>query len=270
MSDDRYLIPEPPKPDETQRALHPRERVRANIAIGVALVAALFTGIQAWEAHTARIQAQNAAADQKTAVEIARDAAVSGQKAAESSAAAAWASVGKLADLSGTIGSQVKNAQSNFSLEHTPSIGMDMNGDPYSWFTESSPRADAQKHFQVMAAWKNSGAPATGCVVRSGGKFAKAKEEIQNSDYVPFSGVLDLPTEGYIRVSLSIPPGNARDISAGTERLFMFGKVDCDHPPYTSKRYHSDWCFSYPIRADGSISNLIQGCRNIESASDKK
>jgi len=90
MADDRYLIPRPPEPERTQPAQHPREHKRANVAMCIACLAALFTAWQAYEVRQSRIEAKTTLLDQAKDVDRAR-------KAAEDSAAAArlLAEVGK-------------------------------------------------------------------------------------------------------------------------------------------------------------------------------
>ena len=84
MADDKYALPRPPEPERTQLAQHPHEQRRATIAVVIAVLAACFTGWQAWEAHQARIESQKAAQAQSLDIERSR-------RAAENSALAASA-----------------------------------------------------------------------------------------------------------------------------------------------------------------------------------
>jgi len=75
MADEQYLLPVPPKPEATQLSQHPADRRRSTIAIAVAAIALVFTGVQAYEAHEARVDAQKASEIQKLDVERSRKAA---------------------------------------------------------------------------------------------------------------------------------------------------------------------------------------------------
>src|ERR1035438_7693663 len=83
MTDDKYLIPPPLKAEGTQLAPHPKERWRTNLAIGIACLAALFTGWQAWEARQARIDSKTASVKQTEDVERSRKAAEDSAKAVQ-------------------------------------------------------------------------------------------------------------------------------------------------------------------------------------------
>jgi len=59
--DEKYVLPSPSEPERTQAPEHPRQQRRANIAVGISLLAALFTAWQAWEGHQTRADANNTA-----------------------------------------------------------------------------------------------------------------------------------------------------------------------------------------------------------------
>jgi hypothetical protein len=102
MADEQFVIPTPPKPEKTQLATHPKERRRANLAIGVACLAAIFTLWQACEAHHARTDVKKAADLQAKDVERSRKAAEDSARAADRGADAAWNSVTQLEALVAT------------------------------------------------------------------------------------------------------------------------------------------------------------------------
>jgi predicted negative regulator of RcsB-dependent stress response len=67
----------------TQLEQHPKEQRRANIAIAVACLAAIFAGWQAWEARQARADARTSSDAQKADVERSRQAAEASAVAAQ-------------------------------------------------------------------------------------------------------------------------------------------------------------------------------------------
>lgn len=82
MSDDKYRIPTPSPPEPTAPMPHRKELWRASLAIWVASICTVFTGLSAWEQHRLRFDAKQASDAQAKDVERSR-------KAAEQSAGAA-------------------------------------------------------------------------------------------------------------------------------------------------------------------------------------
>ena len=261
MSDDRYLIPPPPQPEETQPALHPRERTRANIAIGVALFAAAFTGYQAYEAHETRIDARTASEQQKSDVERSRIAAEKSAEASNRSADAAWASVNKQGELTDAVRTQIQDSRRDFEEEHRPLItSADLS---VAWLMDSFPRMDPQKPTNINVHWGNGGGNGSSCTLRSGGRFAKDKKEVLDTDYALFPAVMDISTNSKISYNMAVPVvASGLKPSDGDVKLYLLGKADCASTIGSSKRYHSEWCFYFPVANDGKIDGFIHGCKN--------
>ncbi len=62
MSDDKYLLPPKPQPEEVERRPHGLTLLLSGGALVIAILAAVFSGWQAWEAHVARTAAERSAA----------------------------------------------------------------------------------------------------------------------------------------------------------------------------------------------------------------
>jgi hypothetical protein len=86
---DKYEIPLPKPPEKTQLAQHRYDQRRANIAVAIAVLAATFTGWQAWEAHNVRKNGEAAARFQAEEAKKSADAAQVSLKLAEKQALAA-------------------------------------------------------------------------------------------------------------------------------------------------------------------------------------
>ena len=69
MSDNRYALPTPPPPEPIAPVPHRKELRRANLAIAVAFLCAVFTAWYAWEQHQFRIEAKQASDAQAKDVE---------------------------------------------------------------------------------------------------------------------------------------------------------------------------------------------------------
>jgi len=260
MSDDRYLISPPPTPEATQPALHPRERKRTNFAIAVAILAAAFTGYQAYEARQARIDAHTASEQQRSDVERSRIAAEKSEEAANRGADAAWASVKQLGELADIAKTQAQQSRKDFELEHRPILTM--ADASYAWLLDRPPLMDPQRPTNIKVHWAGSGT-ASNCTLRSGARFARDKKEIQSSDYVLLPGVLDLTGETKISYDEAVSVGSlSLGASSDNVKLYLFGKADCSATIGTSKRFHSEWCFYFPVEKDGRIVDFIHGCKN--------
>ena len=135
--DEQYLIQPPPKPPGTQLAQHPQDKRRANIAIAIAALAVVITGVQAYEAHRARVDAKNLADAQSIDVERSRKAAEDSVSAANRAADAAWSGVNQLAAVVATGKAQIASSEDMFAINQLPDIGLDSAS--YQWLSDKAP-----------------------------------------------------------------------------------------------------------------------------------
>jgi len=258
MADDQYVIPTPPKPEKTQLATHPKEQRRANIAIAVACLAAVFTLWQACEAHQARVDAKKAADLQAKDVERSRKAAESSANAANSGADAAWNGVTQLTALVTTVQAELRSSERMFQIEQQPVI--ELKGLSFESFADKSPRMDFSKPTGVTIGLINAGRPAFGCQVRLGGKFDNPTSKFDYPAASLFPAVFDLATGGTVSISLQVTPPQTISPVSGTVRLYLFGRVDCARTLTPTKPYSNSWCGFFPISKAGEVVDFLHGC----------
>ena len=250
MSDDQYLIQPAPKPEGTQLAQHPQDKRRANIAIGVAVLAVSLTGIQAWEAHTARVDAGNVLVAQAKDVERSRTSA-------ENSADAAWASVNQLAGIVATGQEQIKTTERIFEVELLPSIGLDSPG--FEWFASKTPRMDASQPTEVKMVLSNSGKTALGCQIKFGGKFSNPTATFDDN-LIVVPAQMDWNTGGGVTFNARVPTPSSLSPTNGNVRLYLYGNVSCLKTLASRKPYHQNWCLYFPIAKSGDVVDDMHGC----------
>ena len=124
-SDDRYALPQPPELEPSQSALHPRERRRANVAIIVSFICAVFTGWYAWDTHQMRLDVEKATRMQAEDTRRARAASERSARAAESSAGAAGQSISLFRELVATWRRSASDARAIARLDLEPDVRVD-------------------------------------------------------------------------------------------------------------------------------------------------
>jgi hypothetical protein len=187
------------------------------IAIAIASLAVVLTGIQAWEAHRARVDAKATSDAQSKDVERSRKAAEDSVTAANRGADAAWNSVQQLAAIAATGRAQISSSERMFSVEQLPSIGLDGAG--FAWFVDKSPRMDPSKPTEMKITLSNAGKAAFDCQMRFGGKFSNPTESLDEKELVLFPGILDLSTNASLTVTQTISASSSLPASSGEVRL---------------------------------------------------
>jgi hypothetical protein len=240
MADNQYVIPPPPEPERTQRAQHPRERRRANIALGVACLAVFFAAWQAYEARQARLDAKNASLSQEKDVERAR-------KAAEESAAAAMllAEVGKqslsISDR-GALASERSAHAAEQSLRTSKELFAEGRRAEMSRITTVMQQFEVDKpmkyEVQVLNAGRSRAVKVTTVTshlaLSIGQEFPPEPPYNFPPDAIyrtrPRSVSVVLPGERLIQAAEVevLPPSLIEGVTSGRERMYIHGKITYD------------------------------------------
>jgi hypothetical protein len=120
--DDRFALPQRPKPEPSQSPLHPRERHRADVAILVSALCAAFTAWYAWDTHQMRLDAEKSGRMQAEEMKQARAAVEQSAKAAERSAEAAEKNISVFRELAATWRGSASDARAIARLDLEPEI----------------------------------------------------------------------------------------------------------------------------------------------------
>jgi hypothetical protein len=138
-SDDRYALPQPPEPEPSQAALHPRERRRATVAIMVSFLCAVFTGWYAWDTHQMRLYAEKASSTQAEEAKETRAASERSAQAAERSAGAAEQSIFLSRELVATWRGSASDARAVARLDLEPDVRVNATLYPIKTSTREIP-----------------------------------------------------------------------------------------------------------------------------------
>ena len=266
MSDDRFIIPPPPTPEPTQPQQHPHDRRLTVTAIVVAAIALIISAVaaggtiwQGWEAHLARVQAQQDSSKQLGDVERSRSAAEKSAESAQRSADAAWKSVGILGAIAKIGRKQIENSERMFSIEHEPEIGL--NGMGKSMFDDPDPHMVPGHPTGMAIGLSNFGSLASRCKIRGGGEFTSARVPGPDSDLVAFPGLISMSKGSSMSLFVDITPDSRFSPASGHFRLYYRGDVDCEPAQRGMPPYHMDWCLYFHVSKDGAIQHdLPRGC----------
>jgi hypothetical protein len=234
------------------------DRIRANIAIAVASLAAVFTGWQAYEARQARLDAQKASGQQTKDIERSRKAAEASATAAQRGGDAAWNTVAQLEALVATGRAQIGSLKHMFEIEHTPYVGYDSMS--FDSFKDKPPRMDTSKPTEVSVALVNSGRPAFGCQVKVSGKFDRPTKTLEYSEASRYPAIFDLGSGGKFRTNLLVPAPASLSPACGDLRLYLYWRVDCAETLTTGKKYEGSSCGFFPVSKTGEILDSFHGC----------
>lgn len=262
----------------TQPPLHPHERRRANIAIAIAAVAAIFSGVQAYESHQSRLNSQKALAAQTKTLEAqtrdaerSRIAAEKSADAASRSAEAALHGANDLADIATSGKLQLQNEQQRLqseqqrlqseqrvlSAENSPDI---FQSDATVRQIQRGLRFEPGKTVRLSMGFYNDGKAVNRCTLRASAAVAKSSDAVDYSQLGTYPAVIDITPKGQIDFGMDITVNKDASFSDEKSFLYLYGSADCERTPYTDKPYHSKWCVAYPLSEDGTVVNLLHDC----------
>jgi hypothetical protein len=121
-ADEKYAIPQPKKPEPTEKRPHPQTFGVSIAALVVALIAAGFAGWQACEAHEARTDAKQALNAQAKDVERSRKAAENSASAAKALAESSLRGLAIAERSAHAAESSADTAQNLYELNFVPAV----------------------------------------------------------------------------------------------------------------------------------------------------
>ncbi|MGD0909076.1 MAG: hypothetical protein ABSA96_15955 [Candidatus Acidiferrales bacterium] len=262
MQEDKYRIPLPPEPEETQLEQHPREQKRATIAILIAIIASSFTGWQAWEARQARIDSRTAATQARDEAKRTFDLQVqqvrSSEDAAKHSADLAAQSVAAFRDLVATGRAQLKQSAEMFQADQRPRL----YPDPNPKFGDGSDYVRPGNPVTVQLTIRNQGkTDAIETQIDTAGAVATTTPKFEYGKNTRFPGILDLGANATVSFNVVITPPSPLPDDISKLRLYLYGIVRNKDTLPSRNSYQQTWCMFYPIAIDGRIRlDDVHGC----------